>query len=125
MIVDTVLELTDESFEQEVIGSEQLVLVDFWASWCAPCRALAPTINELSQQYAGSLVVAKHDVDAHPATPQKLGVSSIPTVILFKAGREVTRFTGLTPKHEYVNKINDHIAAPELDSAMPPHDAGA
>ena len=92
--------LTDANFEQ-TINSNKIVLVDFWAGWCGPCRALAPTIEELAKEYAGKILVAKLDVDENPATAEKFQVFSIPTVILIKDGREAERIVGLCPKKQY------------------------
>ncbi len=92
--------LTDATFEQ-TINSNKIVLVDFWAGWCGPCRALAPTIEELAKEYAGKILVAKLDVDENPATAEKFQVFSIPTVVLLKDGREVERIVGLCPKKQY------------------------
>ena len=101
-----VLELTDDNFDQEVLSSSQPVLVDIWASWCAPCRALAPTIDELANEYAGRVKVGKLDTDANQAVAGKLGISAIPTVILYKDGQIVRRFVGVSPKDEYVAELN-------------------
>lgn len=100
MAGDHVLELTDDNFEQEVLRSDKPVLVDFWAEWCMPCRMLAPTVNELAQEYAGKVKVGKVDTDSNRNVSMKFGISAIPTLILFKGGQAVQKFVGVTPKQE-------------------------
>lgn len=100
--------LTDANFEQTVT-SNKIVLVDFWAGWCGPCRALAPTIEEIAKEYAGKIVVAKLDVDENPATAEKFQVFSIPTVILVKDGREAERIVGLCPRKQYDGVLQKHL----------------
>ena len=95
-----VLQFTDENFEQEVLQSDKPVLVDFWAEWCAPCRMLAPTIEELAEEYAGKVKVGKVDTDTNVRTPARFGISAIPTVMLFKDGQVVKKFVGLQTKRE-------------------------
>jgi thioredoxin 1 len=89
--------ITDSNFEQTV-KSTHLVLVDFWATWCGPCRALAPIIEEIAQENTGKVLVGKLDVDESPQTAEKFQVFSIPTMIIFKDGQEVDRLVGLCPK---------------------------
>lgn len=89
---------TDTSFEKDVLANGKPVLVDFWATWCAPCRALAPIIDEIADQYAGKLEVYKVDIDSNPETPARFGVRGIPTVILFKDGQVVDQVVGAVPK---------------------------
>jgi len=102
------LHLTDATFEQ-TINNNKLVLVDFWASWCGPCRALAPTIEELAKQYSGRAVVAKLDVDENPATAEKFHVFSIPTVVVMKDHCEVERIVGLCSKNRYDEVLQKHL----------------
>lgn len=91
-------EFSDQSFEQEVLQSEGLTLVDFWASWCAPCRALAPVVEELAQQYVGRIQVGKLNVDENPRTAAQYAIRSIPTLLLFKGNHVVEQIVGLQPK---------------------------
>lgn len=97
--------VTDSNFEQ-TLKANKFVLVDFWANWCGPCRALAPTIAEVAKEYSGKVLVGKLDVDENPVTAEKFQVFSIPTMILFKDGVEVDRLVGLCPK----NRITDTLA---------------
>jgi thioredoxin 1 len=99
--------LTDANFE-ETIKKNPLILVDFWAGWCGPCRALAPTIQELANDYAGKALVAKLDVDENPQTAEKFQVFSIPTVVLLKDGCEVDRIVGLCPKKNFDAALQKH-----------------
>jgi thioredoxin 1 len=85
---------TDSNFEAEVVNSQLPVVVDLWADWCAPCRALAPTIEALSRELAGTVTIGKMDITANPETPSKLGVTAIPTILLFQNGKEVGRLVG-------------------------------
>jgi thioredoxin 1 len=100
--------LTEANFE-ESINKNKVVLVDFWAGWCGPCRALAPTIEELAKEYAGKLLVAKLDVDENPKTAEKFQVFSIPTVVLIKDGCEVERIVGLCPRKQYDGALAKHL----------------
>jgi thioredoxin 1 len=90
--------LQDSTFEQEVLKSDIPVLVDFWAVWCGPCKAIAPTVEELAKQYKGKVKVAKMDVDEHQQIPQQYGIRSIPTLLLFKGGRVVDTIVGAVPR---------------------------
>lgn len=98
MAVQSIVELSDANFDQEVLKSEQPVLVDFWAAWCGPCKALAPTVDEVATQYAGKLKVAKMDVDRNQATPMRYGIRGIPALLLFKGGKVADQIVGYVPK---------------------------
>jgi thioredoxin 1 len=95
-----VQEFTDNTFQQEVIDSAQPVLVDFWAPWCGPCRMIAPLIEELATENRGSFKVGKINIDDNPNAAQSYGVSSIPTLMIFKGGQVVDRFVGVRPKNQ-------------------------
>jgi len=100
-----IVAVDDTNFNEVVLKSDQPVLVDFWADWCGPCRALAPTINELAEKYQGQAVVAKLDFDRSKKTAARYNVTAIPTVIIFVDGEEVDRLVGLNPKGNYVGKL--------------------
>lgn len=100
MASDKVVQLSDDSFENEVLKSSTPVLVDFWASWCAPCKAISPVVDSLADEYDGKVKVAKLNVDENPATPGKYGVRGIPTLILFKDGKVVDQVVGAVPKNQ-------------------------
>ena len=90
--------LTSDTFEQEVLKSEIPVVVDFWAEWCGPCKVLAPTVDAIADEYAGKIKVFKVDVQSEPALASKYGVSSIPTLLVFKGGEIADRMVGMQPK---------------------------
>lgn len=101
--------ISDDTFETEVIESKTPVLVDFWAQWCGPCKAIAPILDELAQKYDGKIKVVKLDVDSNPGTPPKFGVRGIPTLILFKDGQVKATQVGLVSKTELANFIDSHV----------------
>ncbi|MBI2877789.1 MAG: thioredoxin [Candidatus Tectomicrobia bacterium] len=103
-------ELSDQNFEQEVLQSEGLTLVDFWASWCAPCRALAPVVEELAEQYTGRIQVAKLNVDENPRTAAQYAIRSIPTLLLFKGTQVVKQVIGLQPKGALQKILDENLA---------------
>ncbi len=104
-------EVTDNSFEQDVLGASTPVLVDFWAEWCAPCRMLAPTVEAVAEKYVGSASVVKLNVDDNPGVAQRYGIKGIPTLILFKGGKEEERVVGATSKEAISRMIDKHVAA--------------
>ncbi len=101
--------ITDEDFETEVLNSETPVLVDFWAEWCGPCRALAPTIEELSEEYEGRLKFTKLNVDENPVSASTYGIRSIPTLIIFVGGIEKDRILGALPKKNIAEAIQSTL----------------
>lgn len=106
-----VTEVSDTSFEQDVLQSDKPVLVDFWAAWCAPCRMLAPTVEAVAEQYASSARVVKLNVDENPSVSQRYGIKGIPTLILFKSGKEEERVVGATSREAIARMIDKHVAA--------------
>jgi len=99
------LELTKDNFKEEVLDSEKPVLVDFWATWCMPCKMIAPIVNEISNEYNGKCKVAKLNIDDAMEIATKFGVMNIPTIILFKDGKEFTRIVGVASKESILKKI--------------------
>lgn len=106
MAVEGVAELTDTNFEDTVTNSETPVLVDFWATWCAPCRRIAPIVEEIASEFGDKLVVGKLDIDANQAVTAKYGVQSIPTLMIFKGGEMKERIVGAQPKNVLIEAIN-------------------
>lgn len=104
------LELTEENFETEVLKSDKPVLIDFWAEWCAPCKMIAPIVEELASAYNGKLKVAKLDVDAHGLIAQRYRILSIPTVLLFKGGEVADQIIGAVPKKHLVARVEKVLA---------------
>lgn len=98
MASENVLEFGDANFQKEVLESDKPVLVDFWASWCMPCKAIAPSVEELAKSYAGKVKVGKLNIDDHQGTPQNYGIRSIPTLLVFKGGKVVDQIVGAVPK---------------------------
>ncbi|HEX9869370.1 MAG TPA: thioredoxin [Candidatus Tectomicrobia bacterium] len=105
-----VREVTDRTFAQEVLQSTSPVLVDFWADWCGPCKAIAPIVEELAREYKGQLTVMKLDVDANPQTASAYRVESIPTLLVFKDGKPAERIVGAVPKNVIVDTLHGVVA---------------
>jgi thioredoxin 1 len=100
-----ITDVTDATFEAEVLKSETPVLVDFWAEWCAPCRAIAPIVKELAEQHGEKLKVVKINIDESPETPGSYGIRSIPTILAFKDGQVVSQLTGARPKADFEDMV--------------------
>ena len=103
--------VSDQSFEQDVLKSDTPVLVDFWAVWCGPCRMVAPVLEEIANEQGDKVKIAKLDVDANPITAGRFGVRSIPTMILFKNGREAQRMVGYMPKERLLQQLAQYFKA--------------
>jgi thioredoxin 1 len=108
--VGNITEVSDVTFDQEVLKASVPVLIDFWAPWCGPCKAIAPVVEELAGAYNGRLKVVKMNVDDNPATPSKYGVRGIPNLILFKGGSVADQIVGAVPKAHLVRAIDRALA---------------
>ena len=104
------VELTELNFSQEVLKSDRPVLIDFWAEWCGPCRAIAPLVEQLAKEYDGRLKVGKLDVDNQQGIATQYGIRSIPTLLIFKAGKVVEQIVGAVPKKILAEKVSKHVA---------------
>ena len=102
--------ITMDNFKDEVMGTDKPVLLDFWATWCAPCRMLSPSIEKLSQEYAGTAIIGKVNVDEQHALAERFGVMSIPSVFILKNGKVVDSVVGLRPKEFYANILDKAMA---------------
>jgi thioredoxin 1 len=105
-----IVHVSDATFKDEVLNSEEPVLVDFWATWCGPCRMVAPVVEEIAGDTEGKLKVAKLDVDANVVTSSEYKIMSIPTLMVFKGGKVVDKLVGFMPKDAMMNVINKHIS---------------
>ena len=101
--------ITDENFDAEVLKSDKPIVVDFWAEWCGPCKQIAPTLEEISNEMASEIIIAKHNIDNEPNTPTKYGVRGNPTMLLFKAGELKATKVGATTKSNIVSWIKENI----------------
>ena len=104
------MEVTDSTFDQEVIKSDTPVLVDFWADWCAPCKMIAPLVDELAEEYDGQVKFAKLDVDSNPQTAMTYGVRGIPTLLIFSDGQPVKQVVGAVPKSVLKKNLDEALA---------------
>ncbi|MGD8563969.1 MAG: thioredoxin [Desulfarculaceae bacterium] len=109
-MAENILQVSDDNFDAEIIKSELPALVDFWAAWCGPCRAIAPVVEELAQEYAGKVKVAKMNVDENPTTPGQYGIRAIPTLILFKDGQVADQITGAVSKSHLESALQKVVA---------------
>ncbi len=104
-----IVHVTDASFEQDVLGSESPVLVDYWAEWCGPCKAIAPILDEIAEEYDGKLRIAKLNIDDNPVTPPKFGIRGIPTLMLFKGGNVEATKVGAVSKSQLSAFIDSNL----------------
>jgi thioredoxin 1 len=107
----TYVEVTDQSFGDKVLGSQEPVVVDFWAPWCRPCLMMAPTFEALSNDYQGKITFAKMNTDENMDTPGRLGIQGIPTLIIFRGGKEVDRIVGLVPREVFKRHLDAALGA--------------
>ena len=108
-MAEAIKEISDDTFDQEVLKADQPVLVDFWAPWCGPCKAIAPILEEVSKNYEGKLKIVKCNVDDNPATPSSYGIRAIPTLILFKDGQKMEQIVGMVQKAKLEEAINNNL----------------
>ena len=111
MASEAIVEVTDANFDQLVLKSEQPVLVDFWAAWCGPCKAIAPIVDEVAQSYNGRVKVGKMDVDKNAATPQRYGVRGIPTLLLFKDGQVKEQIVGYVARDVIEKALDKNLSS--------------
>ncbi len=108
-MAESIIEVNDNNFDTEILQSDKPVLVDFWAPWCGPCRAIAPIVEELVKEYGDKVKFAKCNVDDNPTTPGQYGIRAIPTLIFFNNGKAVNQITGMVAKSKLVESINSII----------------
>ena len=110
MTAEGILTLSDASFDEQVNSADSPVVVDFWAEWCGPCKMIAPIIDELATEHVGDLTFAKLDIDANPEVSLRYNVMSIPTLIVFKDGKEAKRLVGAKGKHQLLEELDEFLA---------------
>lgn len=109
MAAEHIVQVSDADFDQKVINGQGLTIVDFWAEWCAPCRVIAPILEELAQEYAGKVTVAKLNVDENPQAAARFGIRSIPTLLFFKGGERVDQVIGAVPRGVIQSKLGPYL----------------
>ncbi len=110
MAAEGILELSDANFDQQVLKADKPTLVDFWAEWCAPCRAIGPVVEDIAKSYQGKLQVGKMNIDNHPGVPTRYSVRAIPTLLIFKNGQVVDQVVGLVSKGKLDELVKKHLA---------------
>lgn len=110
MMAEGILELTTSSWEREVLNSKGIVMVDFWAPWCGPCRIIAPTIEELAKEYVGKIKVGKLNTDENPEVATRYGIMGIPTIMFFKDGQRIDQIVGVVPKSILKSKLDSLLS---------------
>ena len=121
MASNAIVEVTDANFDADVLKSDKPVLIDFWATWCGPCRAIAPIVDELATEYLGKVKVGKMDVDRNSATPMRYGVRGIPTLLVFKDGQVKEQIVGYVPKDQIQKALDKHIAKDQVQEPVDKH----
>ena len=102
-------EFTDDNFQVEVLDSDKLSMIDFWAEWCGPCRAIGPVVDELSKEFEGRVNIGKVNVDHNPQLSMNYGITSIPAILFIKNGQVVDKLVGAQPKHSFIKRIESHL----------------
>ncbi|MEY4868151.1 MAG: hypothetical protein RIT36_1050 [Bacteroidota bacterium] len=102
-------EFTDDNFQVEVLDSDKLSMIDFWAEWCGPCRAIGPVVEELSKEFEGRVNIGKVNVDHNPQLSMNYGITSIPAILFIKNGQVVDKLVGAQPKHSFIKRIESHL----------------
>lgn len=104
-----IIQLSDKSFDRDVLKADGLILVDFWSQWCGPCKMIAPILDEIANEYVDKITITKLEIDTNPNTTQKYGIRSIPTLLLFKEGKPIDTKVGAVSKHELKKFLDKHV----------------